>query len=140
MSTSPSSFRFPSGRDCPLDRAIVFNGNITWRHALTKQSHHWVGLRLEHVAGIARLARVLQDIERGMGPAKRWSPACWHVLQWWEPSLENWSSGRRALITPLRHGPLAALELLERSPLRTALRGSSIEVLIPRRLSRQRDS
>lgn len=133
------SFLFPTGRHCPLDRAIVFNSNLTWRHALPAEASRHGALRLEQVDGIARVARALRDLERSLAPTKRWGPPCWRVLQWWEPTLADWRSGRRALIAPRRHTPAEAMELLARSPLRSALRGRSIEVLIPRRLSRQRD-
>ena len=135
MSGPPASFRFPTGVHCRLDRAIVFNGALTWRHALPAQAHHWSGLRRDHVDGIARLARALQDVEKGLGPAKRWSPSCWEILQWWEPALADWSSGRRALLTPRRHTPQEALALLQGTALRCACRNDLIEVLIPRRLS-----
>lgn len=138
MSAPYDSFRFPTGRHCPLDRAIVFDSSLTWRQALPRSVHHLcVVLHTEQVKGIARLARELRDLELSLAPARRWGPACWHVHQWWEPTLENWRSGRRALITPRRHTPGEAMKLLAHSRLRAALRGGSIEVLVPRQLSRQ---
>jgi len=142
VSLPPHSFRFPTGRHCPLDRAIVFNSSLTWRQALPKALHHHPSLvlRREQVEGIARLARALKNLEPTKPRSRHWGPAWWHVFQWWDPAFKDWNSGRRALITPRCHTPQEAIQLLEASPLRAVLRGGAIEVLIPRRPSRQSDS
>ncbi|MEB3319331.1 MAG: hypothetical protein VKI63_00130 [Cyanobium sp.] len=135
MSVAPRiEFRFPAGGYCPLDRAIVYNSDLTWRQALPKHGSLWSSLQSQQVAGIARLARALRDRELTTRIASSWRQRPWQVMQWWNPLTADWSSGRRALLKPRDHSLTEALEFLAPSPeLRVAPRSCDlVEVLVLR--------
>lgn len=130
-------FQFPAGGYCPLDRAIVYNSDLTWRQALPRHAALWGSLQTHQVVGIARLARALRELELTTRNASSWRQRPWQVMQWWDPLLGDWSSGRRAILKPRHHSIAEALTFLEPSALRVAPRFTDlIEVLIPRALSR----
>lgn len=132
-------FRFPAGGHCPLDRAIVYNSDLTWRQALPKHAVLWSGLQAHQVAGIARLARALRERELTTRSASSWRQRPWQVMQWWDPQAPDWASGRRALLKPRHHSVAEALVfLIPSDTLQVAPRFTDlIEVLVPRRPTRR---
>ncbi len=132
-------FRFPAGGYCPLDRAIVYNSDLTWRQALPKHGSFWGALQTQQIVGIARLARALRELELTTRVASPWRQRPWQVMQWWDPLAGDWTSGRRALLKPRHHTVAEALDfLIPSSQLRAAARFSDlVEVLVSRRPTRR---
>lgn len=90
-------FQFPGGRWCDLQRAIVFDSWLTWRHALPGRRTERLQLESEQVRNIATLARLI-TVAHGKLSRLRPKDSPFRVQRWWDPHDSKWSHGRRCII------------------------------------------
>lgn len=130
----PALLVFPwGGVPCHLERAICFNGQLTWRDAIGADPGQWPALDAEMAWAIGRLGRLLAPLSL---PARRFDRRKRPTIaidKWWDPSDAAWQHGRRALIRSPALSPTEITRTLRPGPLHLAIRGcGQVEVLLPR--------
>jgi hypothetical protein len=83
-----------------LDRAVVYDSWISWRHVLPRGSRDCQALSGEVNNAILALAAELHAIHQRLPSYRDLGESPFHVTRWWDPfSEDSWSSGKLCIFS-----------------------------------------